>query len=79
MIYVDQNRDQLGFNADKVRWLPAEKRHLLKKPDGTSFGERYKACFIAHPIKKMALNWSCLGLGLSYLYLSESASLLAYC
>ena len=40
MIYVDQNRDQLGFNADKVRWLPAEKRHLLKNPDGSSFGER---------------------------------------
>ena len=40
MIYVDQNRDQLGFNADKVCWLPAEKMHLLKNPEGSIFGER---------------------------------------
>jgi len=39
VIYVEENRDQLSFNADKYRWLPAEERHLLKNPDGSSFGE----------------------------------------
>ena len=39
LAYVEEKYDLLGFNTAKVRWLPAQKRHLLKNPDGSSFGE----------------------------------------
>ena len=40
LTYVGSNCDQLNVNAAKVRWLPAQKRYLLKNPDGSSFSER---------------------------------------